>query len=217
LTVLGVDADDRDANLEADPEDVDPKDQDAIHRGIHELPRRCDSVGGIPRIGEFPRSMCARTASRVQSGALHQRRRPAVLLRAGGGGAVVRGEFTLIPAPEERVPRRVVVRVEPRLGALLAAHALEDLVDGGVEGDALWQRWDRDAPCAQTPASGRAEVGRRLEAHRVEQPALPLVQGAPAEAVVGCAVRSCSPLLLVWRRWGVDWGEAGEFGRPDAR
>jgi hypothetical protein len=82
FTVLGVDADDRDA----DPDDADPEDQDAICRGIHELPRRCDSVGGcgsgIPRMGELPPSMCTRTASRVRPGALHQRRRPAALLRA---------------------------------------------------------------------------------------------------------------------------------------
>jgi hypothetical protein len=38
--VLGVDADDRDADLDAGPEDADPEDRDAIHRGIHELPRR---------------------------------------------------------------------------------------------------------------------------------------------------------------------------------
>jgi hypothetical protein len=85
FTVLGVDADDRDADLDADLED-----RDAIRRGIHELPRRRDSVGGcgggIPRTGELPRSMCARTASRVRPGALHQRWRPAALLRAGGGG-----------------------------------------------------------------------------------------------------------------------------------
>jgi hypothetical protein len=84
FTVLGVDADDRDANLEADPDDADPEDRDAIRCGIHELPHRRDTVGGcgggIPRTGEFPRSMCVRT------GALHQRRRPAALLRAGGGG-----------------------------------------------------------------------------------------------------------------------------------
>jgi hypothetical protein len=80
FTVLGVDADDRDADLaDADPEDADPEDRDAICRGIHELPRRRNIVdgcgGGIPRTGEFPRSMCARTASRVRPGALHQRRR----------------------------------------------------------------------------------------------------------------------------------------------
>jgi hypothetical protein len=100
FTVLGVDVDDRDvddrdvddrdADLEADPEDADLEDRDAIRHGIHELPRRRDSVGGcgggIPRTGEFTCSMCARTASRVRSGALHQRRRPAALLRAGGGG-----------------------------------------------------------------------------------------------------------------------------------
>jgi hypothetical protein len=33
LTVLGVDADDRDADL-ADPEDADPEETDAIRRGI---------------------------------------------------------------------------------------------------------------------------------------------------------------------------------------
>jgi hypothetical protein len=75
FTVLGVDADDRDADLEADPEDADPEDRDAIRRGIHELPRRRDNVGGygggILRTGEFPCSMCARTASRVRPGTLH--------------------------------------------------------------------------------------------------------------------------------------------------
>jgi hypothetical protein len=71
FTVLGVDADDRDADLDADPED-----RDAIRRDIHELPRRCDSVGGcgggIPGTGELPRSMCARTASRVRPGDMSQ-------------------------------------------------------------------------------------------------------------------------------------------------
>jgi hypothetical protein len=90
FTVLGIDTDDRDANLDTDPEDADPEDRDAIRRGIHELPRQRDSIGGcgdgIPRMGEFPRSMCARTASRVRPGALHQRQRLAALLRAGGGG-----------------------------------------------------------------------------------------------------------------------------------
>jgi hypothetical protein len=68
FTVLGVDADDRDADLDADPEEWD-----AIRRGIHELPRRRDrgSGGGIPRKGELPPSMCVSTASRVRPGALH--------------------------------------------------------------------------------------------------------------------------------------------------
>jgi hypothetical protein len=43
LTVLGVDADDRDVDL-ADPKDADPEETDAICRGIQELPRRWDSV-----------------------------------------------------------------------------------------------------------------------------------------------------------------------------
>jgi hypothetical protein len=89
FTVLGVDAGDHDADLEADPDDADPEDRDAIRRGIHELPRRRDIVGGcgggIPRTGKLPPSMYARTASRVLPSALHQRRRPAALLRAGGG------------------------------------------------------------------------------------------------------------------------------------
>jgi hypothetical protein len=90
LTVLGVDAEDHDADLVADPEDADSEETDAIRRGIQELPWRRDSVGrgggNISRTGEFPRSMCARTASKVRPGALHQQRRPAALLRAGGGG-----------------------------------------------------------------------------------------------------------------------------------
>jgi hypothetical protein len=89
LTVLGVDAGNRDADL-ADPEDSNPEETDAIRRGIQELPRWRDSVGrgggGISRTGKFPRSMCVRTASRVRSGSLHQRWRPAALLHAGGGG-----------------------------------------------------------------------------------------------------------------------------------
>jgi hypothetical protein len=86
FTVLGMDADDRDADLA----DADPEETDAFRRGIQELPRRRDSVGrcggGIPRTGELPFSMCARTAPRVRPRALHQRRWPAALLRAGGGG-----------------------------------------------------------------------------------------------------------------------------------
>jgi hypothetical protein len=69
--VLGVDADDHDADLA----DVDPEETDAIRCGIQGLPRRRDSIdrcaSGIPRTGEFPRSMCARTASRVRPRALH--------------------------------------------------------------------------------------------------------------------------------------------------
>jgi hypothetical protein len=52
FTVLGVDADERDANLDADPDDADPDERDAIRRGIHELPWRRDrESGGIPRTG----------------------------------------------------------------------------------------------------------------------------------------------------------------------
>jgi hypothetical protein len=88
FTVLGIDADERDADLDADPDDADPEERDAIRRGIHELPRRRDREGGggIPRTGELPPSMCVSTAARVRPGALHQRCRPAALLRVGGGG-----------------------------------------------------------------------------------------------------------------------------------
>jgi hypothetical protein len=65
--------------------DADPDEQDAIRRGIHELPCRRDREGGIPRMGELPRSMCASTSSRVRPGTLHQRRLPAALLRAEEG------------------------------------------------------------------------------------------------------------------------------------
>jgi hypothetical protein len=62
---------------------------------------------------------------------------------------------------------------------------------------AHWRRRDQDAPRAQALASGRAEVRRRRVARRVEQAALPLVQGAPTEpivhrAIVGAVVRYCS-------------------------
>jgi hypothetical protein len=51
FTILGIDPNERDADLDADLDDADP--DDAIHRGIHELPRRRDRVGGsgIPRTG----------------------------------------------------------------------------------------------------------------------------------------------------------------------
>jgi hypothetical protein len=190
LTVLGVDADDRDADL-ADPEDAYPEETDAIRCGIQELPRRRDIVdrcgGGISRTNEFPRSMCARTASRVRPGALHQRRRPAVLLRAGGGGgpsyAASSRSFLRRKNAVHAWRLSGLKRGSARCSSLM--HALDDLVDGGVEGGARWRRRDRDAAHAQTPSSGHAEVGRRRVAHRVEQPALPLVQGVPAEMVVG--------------------------------
>jgi hypothetical protein len=66
FTVLDVDADDHDANLDADLDDADPEERDAIRRCIHKLPRRRERVGGcgggIPRMGELPPSMCVRTA-----------------------------------------------------------------------------------------------------------------------------------------------------------
>ena len=39
---------------------------------------------GKPSRGVFPRLMCSSTAASVRPGALHQRRRPAEFLRAGG-------------------------------------------------------------------------------------------------------------------------------------
>jgi hypothetical protein len=75
LTVLGVDAEDRDPDLVADPEDAEPEEPDAIRCGIQELPRRRESVGrgagGISRTGSLPRSMCPRTNSSVRPSVLH--------------------------------------------------------------------------------------------------------------------------------------------------
>jgi hypothetical protein len=91
FTVLCVDAEDSEPDLVADPDDAVLDEPDvAIRRGIQELPWRRESVGrgagGISRTGSFPFSMCLRTNSSVLPGTLHQRRRPAVLLHAGGGG-----------------------------------------------------------------------------------------------------------------------------------
>jgi hypothetical protein len=61
-----------------------------------------------------------------------------VVARRRRARAVVGGELAFIPSPEECVPHRIVVRVEARVGALLVAHALEDLVDGGIEDGVLW-------------------------------------------------------------------------------
>jgi hypothetical protein len=91
FTVLGVDAEDSEPDLVADPDDAVPDEPNAaIRRGIQLLPRRRERVsrgaGGISRIGSLPSSMCWRTNSSVLPGALHHRRRSAALLRAGGGG-----------------------------------------------------------------------------------------------------------------------------------
>jgi hypothetical protein len=71
-----------------------------------------------------------------------------------------------------------------RLGALLVRHRLEHLVDGGVEirSGRRWQ--DGDTASAEAPSSGHPEVGRRHVAGGMEEAALPLVEGAAAEAVV---------------------------------
>jgi hypothetical protein len=128
LTTLGV------AGGGADPPDLDadPDDEDdgAILRGVHDFPCRRNMVGatggGIPSMRELPPSMCASTFSRVRPGPLHQRRRPAVLFRAGGGGGnVVGGEFALVPLPEQVHPGLVVVGEEPLFRALLVAEGDE--------------------------------------------------------------------------------------------
>jgi hypothetical protein len=50
------------------------------------------------------------------------------------GRSVVGGELPFVPAPEELVPRRVVVREEARIHALLVVEGFEHLVDRDVEG-----------------------------------------------------------------------------------
>jgi hypothetical protein len=74
---LGVD-------LVADP---DNEELAAMRRGC-QLPRRrlAEALdGGIVSTGALPPSMCSMTASIVWPGTLHQRLRPAVLFRGGGG------------------------------------------------------------------------------------------------------------------------------------
>jgi hypothetical protein len=95
------------------------------------------------------------------------------------GGAPRRGR---VAASAQRWA--AVVREEARLGALLVAHCLEHLVDGGIESRSGWRRRDGDAAGAQAPTSGRPEVGRRHVAGGMEEAALPLVERAAAEAVV---------------------------------
>jgi hypothetical protein len=56
-----------------------------------------------------------------------------VVARGRRGRAIVGGEIPFVPAPEELVPRRVVVGEEARLRALLVAHGFEHLVDGGIK------------------------------------------------------------------------------------
>jgi hypothetical protein len=93
FTVLGVDADERDADLDADPDDTDlndtdPDERDAIRRGIHELPWQRDREGGgiIPRTGEVATLDVREHGFEGTARLLHQRRQPAALLHAGGGG-----------------------------------------------------------------------------------------------------------------------------------
>jgi hypothetical protein len=59
FTVLGVDAEDSEPDLVADPDNAIPDEPDvAIRHGIQLLPRRRESVGrcagGISRTGSFP-------------------------------------------------------------------------------------------------------------------------------------------------------------------
>jgi hypothetical protein len=111
-TVLGMDAEDRDADLIADPEDADPEEPDAIRRGIQEPPRRRESVGrgggSISRTRLLSRSMCSRTNSRVRPDALHLRRPPAALLHAGGGGgsSYARARVRTDAGSERNMPER---------------------------------------------------------------------------------------------------------------
>jgi hypothetical protein len=59
-----------------------------------------------------------------------------VVVRGRRGRAIIGGKLPFVPAAEEFVPRQVVVGEEARLRALLVAHRLKHLVDGGVEGSA---------------------------------------------------------------------------------
>jgi hypothetical protein len=99
-----------------------------------------------------------------------------VVARGRRGRSIVGGELAFVPAPEEVIPRDVVVGEESRLRVLLIAEGFDHSVDRGIEGIAShWRRRDRDAPRAQASASGRAEVRRRRVARHVQQPPLLLV------------------------------------------
>jgi hypothetical protein len=63
-----------------------------------------------------------------------------VVARRRRGRALVRRKLAFVPTPKERGPRLPVFGVEAWVGTLLVAHRLDDLVDGGVEGGARWQR-----------------------------------------------------------------------------
>ena len=78
---------DLEIDLAAEPDDEELA---AMRRGCQLFPRRrlVDALdgGGIVSTGELPPSMCSRTLWSVLFGTLHQRQRPAALLRGGGGG-----------------------------------------------------------------------------------------------------------------------------------
>jgi hypothetical protein len=54
---------------------------------------------------------------------------------------------------------------------LLVAHAIQDLVDGGVESGALWRRRDRDAARALTRLTACLDIHRRQLLQRAEDDA----------------------------------------------
>jgi hypothetical protein len=96
LTVHGVDAEDRDADLVADPGDADPEEPDAIRRGIQELPRRRHLQDGVVAALDVLEDELQGAARRAPPAAAPG----GVVARRGRGRAVVRRQLALVPTPE---------------------------------------------------------------------------------------------------------------------
>jgi hypothetical protein len=165
--------------------------------------------------------MCARTASRVRPRALHQRRRPAALLRAGGG----EGRRTWRVHVHTFVGR---TRSTPGScpGRSAGRHAARR---SSLPGSRRWRRRGRrPVAAAGLGHRPRSDASLRARGSQAAPGSPPRTVGGPPTGVGSagqsrCWLRRCrrirsSPLLAWrrWRRWRVDWGEAGECGWPDA-
>jgi hypothetical protein len=218
-TVLGVDAEDSEPDLVADPEDAIPDEPDAIRRGIQELPRRRRrhlEDGVVPVLDvledELQRPPRRAPPSAAPGGVVARRRR---------GRPVVGRQLPLVPPAEEGRPRLPVVRVEARIGAARRSSPRSP------------RRWRRRAPLPSAAAGWgcRRRSGANLRAPG--SPAAPCSRrregaGPPIGGGIGGRTR-CSlrrrrrkgrPLVKLedaWARCAGRMGKmAGECGRTDA-
>jgi hypothetical protein len=161
LTVLGVDAEDRDPDLVADPEDAESK--EPWHQGApaaageRQTWRRRHLEGGVIAALDVVEDELERAAGRAPPAAAPG----GIVARGRRGWAVIRRQLAFVATVEERRPRLPIVGVEAWIGELLVRHGLEDLVDGSIVGGSRRRRRDRDTTGAQAPSSGRPEVRRR--------------------------------------------------------